>query len=282
MLKKDAIPIFVIYDETTYQWTSGNIMYNTIEDLKNENMEYTGNNLEYFDDDDNKECIAGLVSEFSIPYGDETFDHSNNGGITNETIFEKLCQKNTNLLFPDLSWGVHKNIPNKYIMFSQLITESSEVGNAPEIRKKILVHEDGRTEVYFLNKRMTLQDIPQIVESINQVEQLLQIVHNLNICIGGPSLKMYSSVNNVRSSYKDNISYKWRHTLCPVYIQHGVICRKCATLDGILRRHIVVNAKLKRDKYNEARALTRAKIKLEKFISTNKIDWVDIMVEKDS
>lgn len=69
MLKKDAIPIFVIYDETTYQWTSGNIMYNTIEDLKNENMEYTGNNLEYFDDNDNKECIAGLVSEFSIPYG---------------------------------------------------------------------------------------------------------------------------------------------------------------------------------------------------------------------
>lgn len=49
-----------------------------------------------------------------------------------------------------------------------------------------------------------------------------------------------------RSCSKDNFYHKWRHISCPINVSNRIICRKCMTIDSILRRSVSLNKQLKK------------------------------------
>lgn len=98
---------------------------------------------------------------------------------------------------------------------------------------QVVLNADLSMDVYAISKYVTtfnqLRTHLDVQVAINKIAQM-------KVCIGGPSTVYYKSVTP-RCAYKD-IPAHWRHYSCCIVINNGVICKNCANLDKILRRHV--------------------------------------------
>ncbi|XP_076299767.1 uncharacterized protein LOC143218463 [Lasioglossum baleicum] len=141
------------------------------------------------------------------------------------------------------SWAIHKvEEPRKMLIAAKItpvFTKESMI--APIIEKQVVLEENGKCQTFILNKLLDLGD--NHVNSLEEFQLLIRKVDSWHVCVGGPSISQYKNVNSI-TAYKD-ITNKWRHNLCKLVLERGIICKECLKVERTLRRQLGVLTKSK-------------------------------------
>ena len=107
------------------------------------------------------------------------------------------------------------------------------------ISQVILKRDD--ISIIFFNRNVAIPDL-RYPENGQELQEILERINGLYICVGGPKKNVISDLSTPVASV-DGITHRWRHKNCSIFLPGpGINCVSChqlyITFERIKRRHL--------------------------------------------
>lgn len=135
--------------------------------------------------------------------------------------------ENRNKLQLEEYWGVHVSINNHSICYSQMdLTKET-----PVVSKQLFLQRSGSVKYFVGYNEITPDYFKPIINTYQELQDVLNRFTNLNICMGGPKSQDYKEVITITECAQiDHSTLTWRHRNCSYFTTSGLKCKYCATL----------------------------------------------------
>ncbi|XP_077502979.1 uncharacterized protein LOC144113650 [Amblyomma americanum] len=160
---------------------------------------------------------------------------------SSHSSFEQLFSGVSCISLPQPSWAAHlinvAGVRDVVFIDAAVAHRTSDGSSVLFNRKAVHIKSDMTVQVYIFDKLIdpTAVGISPVATSPLEVQTMLKVVDNTDVCGGGPSLKDFPDVSP-ECAFVDS-QKNWRHNKCLLVTSRGAICRLCSGLADTLRIH---------------------------------------------
>lgn len=86
--------------------------------------------------------------------------------------------------------------------------------------------------------------------NVDELHSILKTVASWNVCQGGPPIQQSPKMDTTKFRKVVKDQQRFRHADCEMFVQKGVICRKCLGLDKLFVHNIDCQSKKRHSSYN--------------------------------